>query len=37
MQLDEACARRVWDEGRAMSLEEAVQYALAEGSSSQHL
>lgn len=29
MQLNEACARCLWDEGRAMSLAEAVRYALA--------
>jgi tetratricopeptide (TPR) repeat protein len=35
-QLEEARARRVWGEGQAMSVEEAIRYALAEGFSSQH-
>ena len=33
-QLDEARARRAWGEGQAMSVEEAIRYALAGGSSS---
>ena len=35
-QLDEACARCAWGERQAMSLEEAIRYALAVGSSTQH-
>ena len=35
-QLDEASARRVWDEGRAMPVEAAIRYALAADFSSEH-